>query len=230
MEKTFSELKNEAEHLLYNIHLGQWKKLCNLCKKDVLWKYNHNCSKGIIDKKIIASINTIIEPSKVINFEHIQYYIHKLPQEQMIITGVYCIHKYKDIGIEKLYFDYTIIFSDKQACYVQIIGNDIPVKIHRVVSVTEVIYNMQENEILYIEAMGDHILWHCRNTIIESADSLKNAEVKLSKDFIRVHRSYVVNKRVVTSIQRCSATIINGDIVPIPYKKYVNIKNELLKE
>lgn len=230
MEKENIEIINAAESLLYNIHMGQWRKIYNLCKNNILWKYNHNCSKGIMDKKIITSLTTIIAPTEIIKLEHIQYYIHKLSQNQMIITGIYCIYKSAEIGTKNLYFDYTIIFTDGLACYIQIIGNDIPTKIHRVVSVTEAVYNMQEAEILYIEAMGDHILWHCRNTTIESTDSLKNVGVNLSKDFVRVHRSYLVNKRVVTSIQRCSATIINGDMIPIPYKKYVNIRKQLLEE
>lgn len=230
MEISSAEIIKAAENLLYNIHMGQWQKIYNICKNNVLWKYNHNYFKGIADKNIINSLNTIIAPSEILKFEHIKYFIYRLSQNHILITGFYCIHKSVSNSTIKLYFDYTIIFSNGLTCYIHIIGNDIPTKIHRIVSVTEAVYNMQEDEILYIEAMGDHILWHCRNTVIESTDSLKKAGNKLSKDFVRVHRSYMVNKKVVKSIQRCSATLINGDVIPIPYKKYVNVRKQLTEE
>ena len=180
-----------------------------------------------MNEKTIISLNTIIKPCEVKRLEHIGYYIHKASSNHIIITGIYCIHKFVDESIKKYYFDYTIVFSDGLACYIQIIGDNIPAKIHKVVSITEDIYNMEESEILYIEAMGGHVLWHCKDTTIESLDSLKNIETMLSKDFVKVHRSYLVNKKGVKSIQRCSVTMINGD-VPVPYKKYVNVKSKLL--
>lgn len=230
MEKTNIEIINATENLLYSIHMGQRRKVCNLCKNNILWKYNHSCSKGVMDEKIIISLNTIIAPSKVKRLEHTHYYIHRLSPNQIIITGIYCIHKTIDKNIKKYYFDYTIVFSDGLACYIQIFGNNIPTKIHKVVSITETVYIMQEAEILYIEAMRGHILWHCMNIIIESTDSLKNVGIKLSDDFVKVHRGYMVNKKMIASIQRCSISMINGDVIPVPYKKYVNVRKQLLEE
>ena len=230
MEKTNIEIVNATERLLYGIHMGQRRKVYNLCKNNILWKYNHSCSKGIMDEKAIVSLNTIIEPSEIKRLEHVYHYIHRLSPNHIIITGIYCIIKAVDKKIKKYYFDYTIVFSDGLACYIQIFGNNIPVKIHKVVSLAEAVYILQEPEILYIEAMGGHIIWHCINTSIESTDSLKNVMVRLSDDFVRVHRGYAVNRKMVASIQRCSVSMINGDIIPIPYKKYVNVRRQLLEE
>lgn len=229
MEKTNIEIVNATENLLHGIHMGQRRKFYNLCKNNILWKYNHSCSKGVMDEKTIISLNTIIAPAEIKRLEHIHYYIHRLSPNYIIITGIYCIHRAIDKNIKKYYFDYTIVFSDGLACYIQIFGNNIPTKIHRVVSITEAVYIMQESEILYIEAMGGHVVWHCMNKIIESTDSLKNVIIRLSNDFVRVHRGYMVNKKMVTSIQRCSVTMINGDVIPIPYKKYVNVRKQLLE-
>lgn len=230
MKKSNTEIINATENLLYCIHRGQRANIYKLCKNNVLWKFNQNCSKGIVDEKTITSLNTIISPSTVKQIEHIQYYIHKLSFNEIIVTGIYCIHKTVDKNIKKYYFNYTIVFSDGLACYIQIFGNNIPIKIHKVVSITESVYLVQESEILYIEAVNGHIIWHCINTTIESTDSLKNIEIRLSNNFVKVHRSYIVNKKMITSIQRCSVSMTNGDFVPIPYKKYVNIKKQLLEE
>lgn len=227
MDVSNSEIVKATEHLLYDIHMGQHRQICNLCKNNIFWKYNHNCCKGIMDKRIIISINTIIRPSEVKEFEHIQYYINKLFYNYIIITGIYCIHKSEKTGVKKYYFDYIIVFSGGLASYIQIFGNNLPTKIHRVVSIRGSVYNMQESEILYIETMGGHVIWHCIDSVIETIDSLKNIEVKMSKDFIKVHRSYIINRNFVKSIQRCNITMINGDVIPVPYKKYVAVKNKL---
>ena len=230
MEKTNKEILNAVERLLHGIHMGQRRKILNLCKNNILWKYNHSCSKGIMDEKTIISLNKIIAPSEIKRLEQVHHYIHRLSPNHTIITGIYCIHKAVDKNIKKHYFDYTIIFSDGLACYIQIFGINLPSKIHRVVSITESVYIMQESEILYVEAMGGHTIWHCMNTTIESTVSLKNAVIRLSDNFVRVHRGYTVNKKMIASIQRCSVSMINGDVIPIPYKKYVNVRRLLLAE
>lgn len=230
MEVSNKDIIRVIEHLLYGIHTGQHRKVYNLCKNNVLWKYNHNCSKGAINKQIITSLNTLIKPSEVKKLEHISCYIHKASLNHIIATGVYCIHESVDKSIKKYYFDYTIVFSDGLACFIQIIGNNIPIKIHKVVSIAEVVYNIQEDEILYVEAMGGHIVWHCRDTKIESLDLLKNIEISLSDDFVKVHRSYIVNRNFVKSIQRCSITMVNGEVIPVPYKKYVGVRKKLLEK
>lgn len=200
MEKNTAEIINDTKHLLYNIHKGQKKKIGNLCTKNILWKYNHNCSEGILNDKLIISVNTLIKPSEIQRIKHIHYRISRQFVKHVIVTGIYCIYKSEDKIIKEYYFDYTINYVDGMACYIRIsfIGNNnIPTKIHKNVSVTEAVYNMEENEILYIEAMGSHTLWHCITVTIEAAISLKEAEVKLAGDFVKIHRSYIVNKKKV---------------------------------
>ncbi len=52
MERTNPDIINAAQHLLYIIHMGQNKKIRNLCTQNILWKYNHDCSQGILSDKI----------------------------------------------------------------------------------------------------------------------------------------------------------------------------------
>lgn len=224
-----AEILKTTERLLYYIHMGYHRKIYNLCKDNVFWKYNHNYSKGIMNKRIITNINTIIRPSEVRNIEHIQYTIQDLFKNHVAITGIYCIYKTEKFVTKKHYFDYTVIFSDGQACYIQIFGNKIPIKIHKIISTEDIVYNLQEDDLLYVEAMRNHILWHCNDGVIESAGPLKNIEDNLSDNFVKVHRSYIVNVNFVKNVQRCHATMTNGDIIPIPYKKYVDIKKKLLE-
>lgn len=232
MERNNSEIINAAEHLLYIIHTGQRSKIHNLCTKSILWKYNHNCSEGVLNDNLLINVNTLIKPSEVKRIKYIYHRINKQPSNHIIATGIYCIYKSVDKSTKEYYFDYTINFVDSLAYYIHIslIGNKNPTKIHRIISVKENIYNMDETEILYIEAMGSHTLWHCVTVTIETMISLKDAEIKLSDNFVKIHRSYIVNVTKIKEVIRCRAVMENGDEIPIPYKKFVSIKNKLLEK
>lgn len=126
------------------------------------------------------------------------------------------------------YFEYTVVMAEGLAVFVQLNEKNTSPKVHRVVAVNEAVYNFDETVLMYIESLKDHILWHYGDKSVESIDTLKRLEKELSEDFIRVHRSYIVNKRKVSSIQRCSVTMANGDNIPIPYKKYVEVREKLI--
>lgn len=231
MEKTTTEIINDTKHLLYNIHMGQKKKIYNQCTKNILWKYNYNSSEGILNDELIENINILISPAEIQKIKHINHRINKQFVNHIIVTGIYCIYKSIDKIIKEYYFDYTINYVDDMACYIQIslIGNNnIPTRIYNIVSIKEHVYNIPESDILYIEAMGSHTLWHGITFTIEAITSLKDIEIKMSEEFIKIHRSYIVNRRKVKEIRRCAAIMENGDEVPIPYKKYVITKDKLM--
>ncbi len=80
-----------------------------------------------------------------------------------------------------------------------------------------------ESDIRYCEADGVYTMIHTiKNEIIQRI-KLKDLEVKLSDDFIRVHRSYVVNKTKISSKKASSVYIENVEIpVSRSYKKDVS--------
>ena len=230
MEINNSEMVNAAEHLLYSIHMGQKKKINKQCTNNVLWKYNLKCSEGVQNNEFLLNINTFIKPMEIQKIKFINQNTNKQFFNHIIITGIYCIHRIINNGIKEYYFDYTINYVDGLAYYINInfIGNnDIPIKIYSIISAKETIYNIKETEILYVEAMGRHTFWHCINITIEAMTSLKEVEARLSDNFIKIHRSYIVNKTMVREVKRCSAVMENGDEIPIPYKKFVSIKYNL---
>ncbi len=227
MERTNPEIINAAEHLLYIIHMGQNKKIRNLCTQNILWKYNHDCSQGILNEKILINVNTLIKPSEIKRIKYISHMINRQFGNYIMVTGIYCIYKSINKNTKEYYFDYAINFVGGLVCYVNIslIGNsNTPAKIYSITSVKETVYNLEEEEILYIEAIGGHTIWHCTAKTIEAVVSMKDVEEKLSDRFIKVHRSYIVNRIKVKEIKRCSAVMENGDEIPIPYKKFVSIR------
>ncbi len=76
-------------------------------------------------------------------------------------------------------------------------------------------------EVLYLEAYGDYVKIHFQDSpILMSMQSLTSFEAKLSDNFVRVHRSYIVALDKIDEVAR-QRIVIGSDIIPISdsYKK-----------
>ncbi|KJD35970.1 chemotaxis protein CheY [Tamlana sedimentorum] len=81
------------------------------------------------------------------------------------------------------------------------------------------------NDIKYIEGLKDYIkIYTNKDKPILTLNSLKNFEEKLSHNFIRVHKSYIVSLNHIHSVQR-NRIIIDEKWIPIG----VSYKTEFLK-
>ena len=77
------------------------------------------------------------------------------------------------------------------------------------------------DDILYIESVKDYIKIHMTNSKLLIKYGISTFEDQLNSNFIRVHRSYIVNKQKVTVFTKQDVEI--GDIeIPLgdSYKKY----------
>jgi len=80
------------------------------------------------------------------------------------------------------------------------------------------------SDILYIEARNNYVAFHLEHKQILSYLSLKDLEEKLSHlDFLRVHKSYIVPLKRISTVQNCKIYLKNVAI-PIPlssaYKEF----------
>ena len=56
------------------------------------------------------------------------------------------------------------------------------------------------DEILFIESLADYIKIHLTDKTVVTRETISNIEAKLpQKDFIRVHRSFIVSLAAITS-------------------------------
>ena len=63
-------------------------------------------------------------------------------------------------------------------------------------------------DILYIEALRDYIAIHTSSSKIMSLESMKNMEAMLPvKDFIRIHKSFIINRGKIDFIERGKVVI-----------------------
>ena len=78
------------------------------------------------------------------------------------------------------------------------------------------------NEIDYIESMSEYVkICLCNKTQIVTLNRLKNIEDILPKEsFMRIHRSFIVNAKNITTIERNRIVFYGNIYIPVsdPYK------------
>ncbi len=89
-------------------------------------------------------------------------------------------------------------------------------------------YFVPEADIFYLEAGHNRVYWHTGKGIIEVTGALLHTENSLPENFVRIHKSFIVNSLHVTKIARCFVELSNGENLQIPVKKYKDVKKTLL--
>ncbi len=99
---------------------------------------------------------------------------------------------------------------------------------HVVISCEGETVKLYESDILYVESFLHDIVIHTKSRDYKIKENISAFEQKLSEDFFRVHRSYLVNLKAVTRIGR-SAVILNGKTeVPVARGKYDEINRAFI--
>lgn len=76
-------------------------------------------------------------------------------------------------------------------------------------------------DIWYLESFGHQCMIHLKDTFYEVRDSIGKLEEKLDGDsFIRCHRSYLINLKHCAKIEKDSAIMDDGRIIPISRNSY----------
>jgi DNA-binding LytR/AlgR family response regulator len=77
------------------------------------------------------------------------------------------------------------------------------------------VFLIETDSIFYIEGAGNYVTFHTRTGKISALMPLSNILNKLSpKDFVRVHKSYIISLKHIRIIERASVTI-NNTTIPI---------------
>ena len=76
-------------------------------------------------------------------------------------------------------------------------------------------YSLPLSTIMYIEALGHQLIFHCTNQKIQTRERLSEIETKLSRyHFTRVHRGYIVNFKHITHIKNKVIHMSDGSELP----------------
>lgn len=88
------------------------------------------------------------------------------------------------------------------------------------------------SHILYIETVKHSVKvqLHTESGIIVINETLSGFEKKNPELFVRIHSGYLLNPAHVTNIRRFAITLSDGTQLPVPEKRYTQIKKLLLSE
>ena len=86
---------------------------------------------------------------------------------------------------------------------------------HLFIKVDTKLVKLVNNDILFVESMGDYVKFVTAAKKYVTLNTLKNLEEKLNKStFLKVHRSYIVNIAKIDDLQG-NTIYIQGNEVPI---------------
>lgn len=91
-------------------------------------------------------------------------------------------------------------------------------------------HHLRLNEVYAVEGLKDYVKVHCADETILVKGNIGSIERKLpSSEFVRIHRSYIVNRSAIRRIEGNMVKMPNGSRYTIPtYKSRENIINLLL--
>ena len=95
---------------------------------------------------------------------------------------------------------------------------------------SNVVRRLKIDEILFAEAMGDYVKIYTPQKFYAIHTTLKGLEERLpTRDFLRVHRSYIISLSKIDTIQE-GALIINGKAIPVAdaYRAVLNRRMNII--
>ena len=88
---------------------------------------------------------------------------------------------------------------------------------------------LYEADIVYIESFLHYLEIHTKDRTYRIKESMVALESKLSDDFFRVHRSYMVSLKAITRISRSAVTVDGRIDVPLARGRYDDINRAFIK-
>lgn len=85
------------------------------------------------------------------------------------------------------------------------------------------------DDIYYVESVGRKIQLHCVEEKIECYEKLDDLEEKLEGDFVRCHKSYLVNMKWLQSIDNRFISLMNEMRIPISRAQLAQTKEKVFE-
>lgn len=88
---------------------------------------------------------------------------------------------------------------------------------------------LYEADILYVESFLHYIVIHTKDREYKIKESISAFEAKLSENFYRTHRSYIVSLQHIVRISRQMVSLENGAELPLARGKYDDINRAYIE-
>lgn len=229
--KDYADVHTAIQRVLLEIHTGSIRELSRNTSCGLFFSYDGLGAQGEKARQIINRMRSELGAKRVrmVNGAvcgRCQF------EEMVLVCGRYCLEYPAGRGETKQReFNYLVVFTNKNDVVCIMINSLAPFcRYIKIVATNESVYFWKESDIAYVESDRDHVLWHGNTGTVRSVACLGKIQEQLSENFLKVHRSFLVNINRISSIQRCNITMNNGDQIPVPYKKYTKIKEEICKK
>ncbi len=85
------------------------------------------------------------------------------------------------------------------------------------------------DNIFYVEVFSHSCILHTTEGNVETKISISELENKLGDEFIRVHRSYLVNLEQIKKIAKTEIFLEDGSVVPLSRRKYTDVNMAFIR-
>lgn len=141
----------------------------------------------------------------------------------IFITGHF---EYSMLAYKVKTFDYLIkpISQQKLEETIQRLYDDFYQRESRFINLCKGKYLIKESDILYIEKSRTKAIIHSNNTTLEIYETLDKIQKNLPENFIRCHKSYLINSNKISRIDNKNNTFYIGNIPILYSKNFVNLE------
>ncbi len=96
-----------------------------------------------------------------------------------------------------------------------------------VIKVENATYSFDPDMVLYVEATDKVCTLYMMSRTMVIRQPIAALEAQFPKQFYRIHRSYLVNCHFIFQVERYAVTLMNGAVLPIPAKRYMEVREEI---
>lgn len=221
-------MQHLVQSLLLKLHSGSRNEICQMVSDGLLFCYDGLMAQGNHIEKIIRGMRQELGKGRITRIRGERWVSWKR-NGLNLVGGSYQLEylKTEEGTTVQREFNCLLVFEGTVASFAMIQSIPSHSSFIKIVEINEDVHFWKESDLLYVESQREHALWHGRTDSVRSVASLSKIKEQLSDDFVQVHRCYLVNVNMISSIQRCSVTMNNGDQIPVPYKKYTRVKAEI---
>jgi two-component system, LytTR family, response regulator len=117
---------------------------------------------------------------------------------------------YKATLKAKVWFDHSVATASVTSLTVSK-----PVKTHLFIKVETRLVKIEFDSLLYVQGMENYVVFHTLNGKLMTLQNMKQTEEQLpGNQFVRAHKSFIVNLNKIDSIER-NRVFINETVIPV---------------
>lgn len=223
------EYTEKLKALLLALYQKNENVIVEMSTSTMYWKVEQQWGNSATIKLLCDTVNEVIQ-HKVRKIELHKTNAFELTDDVVQVSGGYEVICHNSNNIIRISYEIVATFMNGMLLYLQLFQmGGFGSVIHKVRATNEDCFMIDENEVLYVEANHNYVIWNCVGGKIIANDSLHHLETVLSNHFVRIQRGYLVNKDFVKCIRRCEVVMENEDVLQIPSKRYTSVRKELMQ-